>query len=96
MSEAFQDAKDAIIDGVFKFIDRMNDLCDTGNAERVVSEFTKHMDPLIEEYLELKFAPAMQHQRLQLCLEFRTPEEIEAAEQTRKSRLRPVTIVTDL
>jgi len=40
MSEAFQDAKDAIIDGVFKFIDRMNDLCDTDNAERVVSEST--------------------------------------------------------
>lgn len=56
------------------------------------------MDPLIEEYLELKFAPAIQHQRLQLCLEFMTPEEIEAAERQRKSRLRSVTslrIVTD-
>jgi len=86
MSEALQDAKDAIIDGVFKFIDRMNDLCDADNAERVVSEFAKHMDPLIEEYLELEFSPAMQ--RLQLCFEFRTPEEIQAAEQRCKSRLR--------
>ena len=86
MSEAFQDSKDAIIDCVFKYIDRMNDVDDVDTADRILGEFTKAMDPLIDEYIELKFAP--NHTRHQLHLEFRSPEEIEAFEREKKKRLR--------
>jgi len=85
-SQAFQDSKEAIIDCVFAFIDRMNDVCDSDNADRIVSEYIAKMNPLIEEYLDLKFAP--NHERQQLWLEFRTPEQIAADEAKHKSRLR--------
>lgn len=76
-SEAFEDAKDDIVAGVFKFIDRMNDVCDSDTADRILNEFTQSINPLIEEYLELKFAP---NHKEQLWLEFRSPEEIAARE----------------
>lgn len=73
---------------MFAFIDRMNDVCDSDNADCIVSEYIAKMNPLIEEYLELKFAPYMQHQRLQMHLEFRSPEEIAADEAKREARRR--------
>lgn len=36
-SQAFQDSKEAIIDCVFAFIDRMNDVCDSDNADCIQS-----------------------------------------------------------
>jgi hypothetical protein len=87
MSEAFQDSKEAIVDCVFRFIDRMNDVCEQDPADRILQEFTKSMDPLIGEYLELKFAP--QHVRLQQSFEFRTPDQIEADEKLRDQMRRP-------
>lgn len=89
MSEAFQDSKEAIVDCVFRFIDRMNDVCEQDPAARILQEFTKAVDPLIDEYLELKFAPHIQHARLQRCFEFRTPEQIEADEKLREQMRRP-------
>lgn len=87
MSEAFQDSKEAIVDCVFRFIDRMNDVCEQDPADRILQEFTKSMDPLIGEYLELKFA--MQHARLQQSFEFRSPDQIEADEKLRDQMRRP-------
>lgn len=89
MSEAFQDSKEAIVDCVFRFIDRMNDVCEQDPADRILQEFTKAMDPLIDEYLELKFATHIQHARLQQRFEFRTPEQIEADEKLREQMRRP-------
>lgn len=86
MSEAFQDSKDAIVDCVFKFIDRMNDVCEEDTADRIVSEYIDKMNPLIDEYLDLKFAP--NHGRHQLWLEFRSPEELEEDEVKREARRR--------
>lgn len=40
-SQAFQDSKEAIIDCVFAFIDRMNDVCDSDNADCIVSEYSQ-------------------------------------------------------
>lgn len=77
-SEVFEDAKEDIVECVFKFIDRMNDVCDSDTADRILNEFTQSINPLIEEYLELKFAP--NHKEQQLWLEFRSPEEIAARE----------------
>jgi hypothetical protein len=88
MSQAFQDVKDDMVEVVFTFIDRMNDVCDQDTAEHIVKQYTEAMMPLIEEYIELKFAPHIQHKRLQQILELRTPEEIEAADARRKSGLR--------
>lgn len=88
MSQAFEDAKEDIVDCVFKFIDRMNDVCEQDTADRIVEEYIAKMNPLIEEYLDLKFAP--NHQRQQLWLEFRSPEEIAADEAKKAARRRPL------
>ncbi len=85
-SPAFQDSKEAIISCVFSFIDRMNDVCDVDTADRIVSEFTTKMNPLIEEYLELKFAP--NHARHQLWLEFRSQAEVAENKARRKEMVR--------
>ncbi len=87
-SEEFLDAKEAIVDCVFKFIDRMNDVCDQDPADRIVQQFTEKMNPLIEEYIECKFAPHKQHRKFQIPFEFRTSEEIAKAEEERKCMLR--------
>lgn len=88
MSQAFQDVKDDMVEVVFKFIDRMNDVCEQDTAAHIIKQYTEAMQPLIDEYIELKFAPHLQHQRMQQILEFRTPEEIQAVEARRKARLR--------
>ena len=89
MSQAFQDCKDDIVDGLFKYIDRMNDYCSVDPADRILDQFTRAMHPLIDEYLQLLYAS---NHPGQLALEFRSPEEIaEAAlaRAVRSLRLRP-------
>jgi dephospho-CoA kinase len=92
-SENVKDNKDAIVDGVFKFIDRMNDVCELDTADRIVHEFIQHMNPLIQEYLELRYGS--DYQRQQLWLEFRSLEEIAEQDQKRRARLRSAEISFD-
>lgn len=88
MSQAFEDAKEDIIDCVFKFIDRMNDVCEQDTADRIVNEYIEKMNPLIWEYLEIK--QSRETWLRQTSLEFRSPEEIAAWEAERAKRIRPL------
>ena len=86
MSQELDDAKDAMIDGLFRFIDRMNDYCEQDPAERILDQFTAHMAPLFDEYFHVRHGHPSQ---VQLPLEFRSPEQIEADRQSRLQRRRP-------
>ncbi|MEW8120058.1 MAG: hypothetical protein AB2792_23100 [Candidatus Thiodiazotropha sp.] len=46
------DARDEIVEILFKYIDRMNDLCDEDPADQILEEFTEAVDPAIQRYLD--------------------------------------------
>ena len=53
--DALDDVMQRIVDGVFKYIDRMGDICEQDPAEKIVNEYVVHMTPLIDEYLQLAY-----------------------------------------
>lgn len=46
-------AEAAIISCLYRYIDRMNDICPIDPAEKILAEFVEDMNPLIIEHLRL-------------------------------------------
>ena len=46
-------AEAAIISRLYRYIDRMNDVCPIDPAEKILAEFVEDMNPLIIEHLRL-------------------------------------------
>ena len=42
-----------IVNTVFKYIDRMNDVCDEDPMEKIATEFVKEVNPLIDEHVNI-------------------------------------------
>lgn len=52
-------AEHAIVDCLYQFIDRMNDVCPSDTADRILEQFTQRVQPLLDaNYDALRRAPA--------------------------------------
>ena len=45
-------AEHDIVDVVFKYIDRMTDVCDTDPLEGIAAEFVEEVNPLVHECID--------------------------------------------
>jgi hypothetical protein len=48
-------AQAAMVECLYRFIDRMNDVCPEDTADRIVGEFTAAVMPLFDEHLDALF-----------------------------------------
>lgn len=85
MNRTIDDVKKDMIDCVIAHIDCMNDFDTPQEAMRLVNKYVEHMNPLLEEYFEIR--QLRQHLPLQQWLQFETEEELEARK--RRLRIRP-------